>query len=124
MTVLLKGSVFCVLVWCVVAQSELHDASNLQQVVSEILSRLDEKDAQIEKLQQRLDDQEKLNVEQNNRLTDQDAVIETLKQRLLTLEAESTTPSETIETVNESISSDESVNGSTQEENGGVQKGK
>jgi len=124
MIILLKGSVFCVLVWCVVAQSELNDASNLQHVVSEILRRLDEKDTQIDKLQQRLDNQEKLNAEQNNRLTDQDAVIETLKQRLLTLEAESITPAETIETVNNSMSSDESANGSTQEENGGVQKGK
>ena len=44
MTLLLKGSVFCVLVWCVFAQSELNDASNLQRVVGEILRRLDEKD--------------------------------------------------------------------------------
>jgi len=121
MTLWLKGSVFCVLVWCVVAQSELNDASNFQHVVSEILRRLDEKDTQIEKLQQRLADQEKLNAEQNNRLNDQDAVIETLKQRLRTFEAESATPAETMATAT-SMSSNGSTSGLTQAENDGVRK--
>jgi len=40
----------------------------IQHVVSEILRRLDEKDTQMGKLQQRLADQEKLNSEQNKRL--------------------------------------------------------
>ena len=112
----------CVFVWCVVAQSELNDASNLQHVVSEILRRLDEKDTQIEKLQQRLADQEKLNAEQNNRLAEQDAVIETLKQRLQTLEAESANPAETMATAVKSMSSNESTSGLTHAGNDGIRK--
>jgi len=123
MKTLLKCFVLCVLVWCVVAQSELNDASNLQHVVSEILRRLDEKDTQIEKLQQRLADQEMLSAEQNNRLADQDAVIETMKQRLQELKAESATAAGTMETVT-SMSSNENTSRITQAQNGGVQKGR
>jgi len=122
MKTLLKCFVLCVLVWCVVAQSELNDASNLQHVVSEILRRLDEKDTQIEKLQQRLADQEMLSAEQNNRLADQDAVIETMKQRLQELEAESATAAGTMETAT-SMSSNENISRIIQAQNGGVQKG-
>jgi len=83
MKLLIKCSVLCVLVGCVVAQSDVNDVSNLQHVVREILRRLDEKDAQIEKLQQRLVEQESLNAEQNHRLADQDAIIEKLQQSLV-----------------------------------------
>jgi len=123
MTFLLKGSVFCVLVWCVVAQSELNDASNLQHVVSEILRRLDEKDSQIEKLQQRLADQEKLNAAQHNRLAEQDAVIETLNKRIRTLESESATPADAMETAIKSMSSNGSASGLTKPDNNGIRKG-
>jgi len=124
MATLLKGSVLCVLVWCVVAQSELNDASSLQHVVSEILRRLDEKDTQIEKLQQRLADQEKLNKEQNNRLTHQDAVIETLKQRLQEFELGHVSQTETMETSVKSMTSNESASSLTQADNGGIRKSK
>ena len=76
MKILYGCSVLWVLVGCVVAQSDVNDVSSLQHVVSEILRRLDEKDAQIEKLQQRLVEQDTLNAEQNNCLVDQDAIIE------------------------------------------------
>jgi len=83
MKLLIECSVLCVLVGCVVSQSDVNDVSNLQHVVSKILRRLDEKDAQIEKLQQRLVEQETLNADQNNRLADQDAIIKKLQQRLV-----------------------------------------
>jgi len=74
----------------------VNDGSNLQNVVGEIIRRLDEKDTQIEKLQQRLAEQEALNAEQNNRLADQDAIIETLKHRLIELESESASSTKTM----------------------------
>jgi len=83
MKLLIECSVLCVLVGCVVSQSDVNDVSNLQHVVSKILRRLDEKDAQIEKLQQRLVEQETLNADQNNRLADQDAIIKKLQQRIV-----------------------------------------
>jgi len=91
MKILIECSVLCVLVGCIIAQSDVNDASTLKHVVSEILRRLDEKDAQIEKQQQRIVEQETLNAEQNNRLADQDAIIAKLQQSLVqkkTLNAE------------------------------------
>ena len=91
MKMFIQCLVLWVLVCCVVAQSDKNDVSNLQHVVSVILRRLDEKDAQIVDLQQRLVEQETLNAEQNNRLADQDAIIEKLQKRLVeqeTLNAE------------------------------------
>jgi len=69
MKILIECSVLWILVCCVVAQSDVNDVSSLHHVVSEILRRLDEKDAGIVELQQRL--------------VEQDAIIEKLQQRLL-----------------------------------------
>jgi len=107
MQILIGCSVLWVLVCCVVAQSGVNDVSSLQHVVSEILRRLDEKDAQIEKLQQRLVEQETLNAEQNNRLADQDAIIEKLQQRLRELEPEGASSSEIKKTATQSMSSND-----------------
>jgi len=120
---LLNCSVLCVLVWCAVAQSTLNDASNIQHVVSEILRRLDEKDNQIENLQQRLAEQESLKTEQNNRLADQDAVIETLKQRLQELESESASQEEPVETAIKSMPSNDSTSAFQQAKNCSVRIG-
>jgi len=113
MKTLFEYSALCVLVWCAVAESGDNDVSNLQHVVGEILRRLDEKDVQIEKLQQLLAEQEtlnaaqeklnseqnKLNAEQTIRLADQDAIIETLKNRLVMFEYESASPAEAMKTL-------------------------
>ena len=105
LNVLIECSVLWVLVGCVVAQTDVNDVSSLQHVVSEILRRLDEKDAQIEKLQQRLVEQETLNAEQNNRLADQDAIIDKLQLWLRELEPECAPSGETIKTAIKSTSS-------------------
>lgn len=119
MKTLFEYSALCVLVWCAVAESGDNDVSNLQHVVGEILRRLDEKDVQIEKLQQRLAEQEtlnaaqeklnseqkKLNAEQTIRLADQDAIIETLKNRLVMFEYESASPAEAMTNATNSTSS-------------------
>jgi len=124
MKTLLNCSVLCLLVWCAVAESTLNDASNIQQVVSEILRRLDEKDNQIEKLHQRLVEQEFLNAEQNNRLADQDAVIKTLRKRLSELESESASPAEPMENAIKSMPSNNSAIAFQQADNSSVRKGK
>jgi len=124
MKLVIECSVLWTLVLCVVAQPEQNDASNLQHVVSEILRRLDEKDTQIEKLQQRLAEQEKLNAKQNNRLADQDAVIDNLQQRLRELESKSAPPAESIENAIKSLSSNKSANRFAYPEKRSVRKGK
>ena len=122
MNIFLRCSVLWVFVWCIVAQSDVNDVSNLQNVVSEILQRLNEKDAQIEKLQQRLGEQESLNAEQTKRLAIQDAAIENLHQRLRDLESDASFSTETKEPTSTSMSSNDSASRFKQAEHGIVRK--
>jgi len=117
MKTLFECYLLCVLVWCVSAHSKLDDASNFQHVVSEILQRLDEKDAQIKELQQ-------LNAEQNNRLAVQNAVIEKLQQRLRKLESKSDPPAEAMETAIKSLSTNDRASIFKQKDNGNGRKSK
>jgi len=72
-----------------------------------VLRRLYERDTQIEKLHQRLTEQENLNAEQNNRLADQNATIEEFQQRLRKHEPESDSPFEIMENAFKSLASND-----------------